>query len=573
MAADAPTQGPQDSYGPGAVVDTEFLPLPAECRRLLRILAAKTPGFTKDEALLHGVVFHGDGLPCIPGPIKSQAVTAVLHAMVGIVGLEILHLRGITTSTVTYVDTNHAGLYPATPALVNVDGHTGPGVIKLATVPQWDKDRASNSPLVYRATAIYETADEGVWFQLHGSLDSWKMLALLGIGRDLDAEIRTNDAAYALIQERVRKYRAREIELLMAEKGLSGSIVFSPESWRQTEMGRSLSRHPLINYRRQTQCPRLEPPPFPKVEDKRPLTGIKVVELTRIIAGTATGAALASMGAEIIRVNSSKLKDYTPAQPSSLMAGKTTVDLDLEDPADHDKLMHLFEQADVILQGYRLRSLERRGFGLQAALEMANKRGKGIVYVDENCYGPDGYYAERPGWQQVADAAAGSSYVMGQSFGCPPGQGVLPSLPISDMSTGIVTALTIMCAIRDRAKFGGSYHGHASLTAYNMATLDPDVRLYQREVVQKINDKYCFPAWSSDAHVAPLYYTILDAWDKHSDLIKDEKYYVHFSDSVLATDLRVLAPVVQYAEQQSSPRWNSPPVPFCHHKFRGFLQT
>ncbi|KAJ4373758.1 hypothetical protein N0V83_002497 [Neocucurbitaria cava] len=557
----------------GATIDTEFLPVQAECKRLLRILAARTPGFTKDEALLNGVRFHGDDLPCIPGPIKSQAVTAVLHAMVGIVGLEILHLRGITSSTATHVDTNHAGLYPATVALVNVDGQTGPAVIKLPTVPQWDKDRASGSPLVYRATAIYETAVKGVWFQLHGSLDSWKMLALIGISRDLDAEIRTNDDAYGLIQERVRTYRPREIEQLMVEKGLSGSIVYSPEGWRQTEMGQSLLRHPLVNYTQQTQCPKLAPTPFPKSDEKRPLAGIKVVELARIIAGTAAGAALASMGAEVVRINSSKLKDYTPAQPSSLMAGKTTVELDLENPADHEKLMRLFEQADVILQGYRLRSLERRGFGLQAALQIANQRGKGIIYVDENCYGPDGCYAERPGWQQVADAAAGSSYVMGQSFGCPQGQGVLPSLPISDMSTGILTALTIMCAIRDRAKFGGSYHGHASLTAYNMATLDPDVRLYQRQVVQKINDQYQFPTWSSDAHVAPLYYSILDAWDKHSDLIKDENYYVHFSDSVFGTDLRVLAPVVQYADQEYSPKWKSPPVPFCYHEFSNFSHT
>ncbi|KAH7207612.1 CoA-transferase family III domain-containing protein [Fusarium oxysporum] len=564
------TNTSRETYGAGTTVDTEFLPLPAECQRLLRLFAARTPGFTKDESLLSRVNFHGDDLPCIPGPIKSQAVTAVLHAMVGIVGLEILHLRGITTRNQTDIDVNHAGLYPATAALVNVDGVTGPEVIKLPTVPQWDKDRASNSPLVYRATAIYETADEGVWLQLHGSLDSWKMLALIGISKDLDTEIRTNDAAYELIQERVRTYRAREIEQLMVEKGLSGSIVYSPEEWRQTEMGKSLSRHPLVNYKQQTQCAVLPPVSFPVLKDKRPLAGIKVVELTRIIAGAAAGAALASLGAEVIRVNSSKLKDYTPAQPSSLMAGKTTIDLDLEDPTDHKRLMQLFEQADVILQGYRLGSLARRGFGLEAALDLANKRGKGVIYVDENCYGPDGYYAERPGWQQVADAAAGSSYVMGQSFGCPKGQGVLPSLPISDMSTGILTALTIMCGIRDRAKFGGSYHGHASLTAYNMATLDPEVRLYQREVVQRINDKYQFPTWSSDVHVAPLYYSILDAWGKNSNLIKDEKYYVHFSDSVFGSDLRVLGPVVQYDKEEYSPKWNSPPVSFCHHEFRPF---
>ncbi|CAD0111442.1 unnamed protein product [Aureobasidium uvarum] len=570
MAIKGATHDSGEHYGPGTYVEQSFSPLPEECRRLLHLFAARTPGFTRDQALLDGVQFTGDDLPCIPGPIKSQAVTAVLHAMVGIVGLEILHLRGDTTATTTHIDTNHAGLFPATPALVHIDGQTGPAVIKMPTVPQWDKDRRSGSSLVFRATAIYETADKGVWYQLHGSLDSWKMLALIGIGKELDAEVRTDDAAYDLIQQRVRTYRAIEIEQLMLQNGLSGNIVHSPEGWLNTEMGKSLARHPLVNYSRQSCTADLPPVSIPTLNDRRPLAGIKVVELTRIIAGAAAGAALTSMGAEVIRVNSSKLKDYTPAQPSSLMAGKTTIDLDLEDPTDHAKLLTLFEQADVILQGYRLGSFKRRGFGIGSALEIAKKRGKGIVYVDENCYGPDGYYAERPGWQQVADAAAGSSYIMGQAFNCPAGQGVLPSLPISDMSTGILTALTIMCAIRDRAKYGGSYHGHAALTGYNMATLDPEVRLYQRNTVQKIQDKYQFAPWSSDIHVAPLYYQILESWGKKSSLIENEKYYVRFSDSVFGNDLRVLAPIVKYDDEKVTPRWSTPPVPFCHHLFRTF---
>ncbi|KAH7041516.1 CoA-transferase family III domain-containing protein [Microdochium trichocladiopsis] len=559
------------SYGPGTYVDEAFLPVPEECKRLLRILAKRTPGFTTDEALLNKVHFHGDDLPCIPGPIKSQALTATLHAMFGIVALEILRLRGRDVSSAVHIDTDHAGLYPATPALVAIDGVTGPDVIKLPSVPQWDKDRQTGSSLVFRATAIYETADVGTWYQFHGSLDPWTALAAVGISRDLDVSVGTDDAAYRLIGDHVRKYRARELEQLMVEKGLSGSIVHSPEGWRKTEMGKLLGRHPLINYSRQTQCLALAPSPLPQLKDPRPLAGIKVVELVRIIAGSAAGAALASMGAEVIRVNSSKLKDYTPAQPSSLMAGKTTIDLDLENPDDHAKLIMLFEEADVILQGYRLRSLERRGFGLKAALEIANKRGRGIVYVDENCYGPDGPYAERPGWQQVADAAAGSSWVIAQSFGLPAGQGVLPSLPISDMSTGILTALIIACAIRDRTKFGGSYHGHGALTAYNMATLDPEVRLYQPEVVKRIQDKYNFTPWGSDIHVAPLYYQIMKAWRENSKLIENERYYVHFKDTVFGSDLRTLAPVVQFDDEDINPKWTSPPVPFCHHEFRHFL--
>jgi hypothetical protein len=141
------------------------------------------------------------------------------------------------------------------------------------------------------------------------------------------------------------------------------------------------------------------------------------------------------------------------------------------------------------------------------------------------------------------------------------------------MSTGILTALTIMCAIRDRAKIGGSYHGHAALTGYNMATLDPEVRLYQRDIVEKIRERYQFAPWSSDIHVAPLYYQILEAWGQKSDLIKNEGYYVHFADSVFGKDLRVLAPLVKYDGEELTPRWTSPPVPFCHHKYTCFTNS
>lgn len=265
------------------------------------------------------------------------------------------------------------------------------------------------------------------------------MLSLIGIGKEDEVRARTGKRAYSLIQGRIRKSRARELEQLMVEHGFSGSIVHSPEAWRHTSMGLSLSRHPLINYTRQTQCPEVKPAALPRLSDRRPLAGVKVVELVRIIAGSAVGAALASkiMGAEVIRVNSAKLEDYTPAQASLLMAGKMAMQLNLDDASDRSRLRQLFEEADVILQGYRLRSLDLYGFGLKLAPKIAHKRGRGMVYVDENCYGPDGVYAERRGKQQVADAAAGSSYVMGRAFGCLEGQGVLPSLPISDMSTGI----------------------------------------------------------------------------------------------------------------------------------------
>ena len=95
------------------------------------------------------------------------------------------------------------------------------------------------------------------------------------------------------------------------EKGLLGSIVYSPAGWLNTNMGKSLARHPLINYKQQTQCPPTPAAPFPRTDDMRPLSGIKVIELARIIAAPACGAILASFGAEVVRIQSSRMMDFT----------------------------------------------------------------------------------------------------------------------------------------------------------------------------------------------------------------------------------------------------------------------
>lgn len=246
------------------------------------------------------------------------------------------------------------------------------------------------------------------------------------------------------------------------------------------------------------------------------------------------------------------------------MHGKTSTHLDLDHWPDREALQALIEGADVILQGYRPGAMEKRGFGLDYALEVAARRGKGICYLDENCYGPDGVYHERRGWQQIADAASGCEYVMGKALGYPEGQGVLPSLPISDMGTGIVGAVTVMSMLRDRARYGGSYWGCASLCAFQVLTVSREVGLYSPEIVQKIQDKYKFHKITSEIHVIELYYQIANDWKKNSDLTKDEKYYMHYDNSVYGKDLRVLKPLVEYTDKAITPHWTSPPVPFCH---------
>lgn len=249
----------------------------------------------------------------------------------------------------------------------------------------------------------------------------------------------------------------------------------------------------------------------------------------------------------------------------TLTAGKKTFDLDLDNEDGKATLRELLKDADVVIQGYRIRSLERRGFGLDDLLAMANARGRGIVYLDENCFGPDGCWAERPGWQQIADAAAGSTYVMGRAYGYTNGECVLPSLPISDMSTGAVSLVAVLMALRDRAKFGGSYYGAAALTAYNTFTLQEEVGLYQPDVVAKIQEMWSFPKMTPEHHVYDLLFMLWKAWVKKGGLVDSEDFYAHFRDTAFGRNMKILAPIIQYANDEVNPRWITPPQPYCYN--------
>lgn len=246
----------------------------------------------------------------------------------------------------------------------------------------------------------------------------------------------------------------------------------------------------------------------------------------------------------------------------TLTAGKRTFSLDLNVEDDKKKLRTLIEDVDVIIQAYRYRSLERRGFGLNEVLEMANKRGKGVVYLDLNCYGPDGYYAERPGYQQIADAASGCSYVCGKANGFEDGTPVLPSLPIADMLSGAIGVVDVMMALRDRAKVGGSYHAHVTLTAIDTAQLSPDVGLYPPDIVRRVQENLKFARMTPELHVEELLGVVVNAWKENSDLLGRDGYMSTFT-TAFGKKHSILSPIVEYENNSVSPRWTSGPVPYC----------
>ncbi|KAI6749283.1 hypothetical protein HG530_015122 [Fusarium avenaceum] len=115
-----------------------------------------------------------------------------------------------------------------------------------------------------------------------------------------------------------------------------------------------------------------------------------------------------------------------------------------------------------------------KGFSLDNLLEMTGKRGKGIMYMEEYYCGLNGPIVERPGG----------------SLGFKDGTYVLPALPVPDMLTGLVGAIGVMKAIRDRACESGSHHVFAFLMTAAALHLKPGVELFSPKVVEECNQKF-----------------------------------------------------------------------------------
>ncbi|KAK5662670.1 hypothetical protein OQA88_8586 [Cercophora sp. LCS_1] len=561
-------------YGPGTYAEQTFIPVPQDAERIFRLLASQTAKFTKDEALLSKVRFTGEEYPVLPGPIKAVPVAAALHAMIGVVADEILTLRGLEDKKrrIT-VDTTHAAFWLGTVAVVYIGNET------MATLGQqgrlkplltdWEQGWHS-TPMKLRGTGIYPTKTPGTWYSLHGSLNIPPMIRTLGIDPD-EPGIDTNDKAAAHIAKFTIQHTPAELEFHMLTHGFCGSICFTPEQWNTSSMGRGLAANPLVNIKPQPHAVPTPPISFPPFRDgdHRPLAGIRVVEMTRIIAGPQIGAILSSFGADVIRVNAPHLPDVTTLQ-LTLNAGKRTIGLDLRQPEDKEYLLSLVEQADVFLQGFRPGVLKKHGLALEDLLVIAAKRNKGIVYVTESCYGPDGYYAERPGWQQIADCASGAAYVTGRALDLEDGECVLPPLPISDMSTGAVGALGTMLALRERATKGGSWEVHAALVAVNSFALSEEVGLYSRETVRQGQERFGWDEMRGAHHVLDLLRTVLKGWTGKEELrryLEEESgWFQAWEGSQFGGKrLSILRPVVKLGDV-SSPEWRGPSVPYAMGK-------
>jgi crotonobetainyl-CoA:carnitine CoA-transferase CaiB-like acyl-CoA transferase len=202
-----------------------------------------------------------------------------------------------------------------------------------------------------------------------------------------------------------------------------------------------------------------DPEPLPR--GGRPLSGIRALDLTRILAGPMAARTLAEHGADVLMVTAERLPQI-PEHVLDTNHGKRSCFLDLAQREDAARLKALIRDADVFSQGYRPGMIGKLGFGPD---EVAALR-PGIVYASINCYGADGPFSHRGGWEQVAQTMTGLCHE-GRTATRPDGPALLPAAAC-DYTTGYLAAYGILLALAKRAREGGSYHVRVSLCQSGM---------------------------------------------------------------------------------------------------------
>ena len=256
----------------------------------------------------------------------------------------------------------------------------------------------------------------------------------------------------AAVAAEAMNWTALDLENAIAQAGVCGAMVRTAEEWDASEQGRILAARPVVEIVKIADGP---PMPFP-ADGAAPLSGLRVLDLTRVLAGPTCGKTLAQHGADVLYIASPNLP-ATEFFVSDVGHGKLAAWLDLKDSAQLAQLKALIAQADVFSQGYRLGALERLGLG---PLDLARLR-PGIVYTSINAYGHEGPWAGRPGWEQLAQTVTGMADIHGAAFGAA-GPRLQPAA-VADYTTGFLAAFGTLVALERRARFGGSYLVRVSL--------------------------------------------------------------------------------------------------------------
>jgi crotonobetainyl-CoA:carnitine CoA-transferase CaiB-like acyl-CoA transferase len=373
-----------------------------------------------EPAVLDAVTLTGEE-PQLPSSFRVAAAAQTSVAAAGLAAAQIWKLRSGQSQHVA-VDMRHAVVECRSERYLRVDGKPPP--------PAWDA-----------IAGVYRTGDRR-FVRLHTNFPHHRA----AVCKVLDCKPERDDVQAALMQ-----WEAEAFETAAYAAGGVVAMMRSHDEWSALPHAKALAALPAIGIEKIGEA---APKPWPAGE--RPLAGLRVLDLSRVIAGPVAGRTLAAHGADVLLISGPDL----PAIPWLTIdtgRGKLSAFAELRSEQGRRVLRDLLAQADIFSQGYRPRALASLGFSPEDAARI----NPGIVYVSLSAYGHAGPWAERRGFDSLVQTSTGFNHAEGQAAGIE-GPKELPAQML-DHATGYLMAFGAMMAKARQAREGGSWHVRVSL--------------------------------------------------------------------------------------------------------------
>jgi crotonobetainyl-CoA:carnitine CoA-transferase CaiB-like acyl-CoA transferase len=373
-----------------------------------------------EPSALEAITLTGEE-PQLPSSFRVAAAAQASIAAAGLAAAHVWKLRSGQNQDVA-VDMRHAVVECRSERYLRVHDTQPP--------PAWDA-----------IAGIYKTRDRR-FVRLHTNFPHHRD----AVCKVLGCEPERDDVQAALMQ-----WDAEAFETAAYGSGGVVAMMRSHDEWSGLPQAKALAALPLIGIEKIGEA---APKPWPGGD--RPLAGLRVLDLSRVIAGPVAGRTLAAHGAEVLLVSGPDL----PAIPWLTIdtgRGKLTSFIELKSEQGRDSLRALLAQADIFSQGYRPQALASLGFSPHDAALIS----PGIVYVTLSAYGHAGPWAERRGFDSLVQTATGFNHAEGQAAGVD-GPKELPA-QILDHATGYLMAFGAMMARVRQSREGGSWHVRVSL--------------------------------------------------------------------------------------------------------------
>jgi len=255
----------------------------------------------------------------------------------------------------------------------------------------------------------------------------------------------------------VRRWKSLELETAAVN---NGAVIFAMRGyadWDPTPQAQAIQRFPISIIKVADCAPGL-PLRFTKGEAKC-LRGLRVLEMSRVIAAPVAGKTLAAHGADVLWITSPNLPAL-PGLDKDVGRGKRTAQLDLNNADDLHQLRQLLQEADVFLQSYRPGSLAAKGLSINELLK--DRKGKPLICASLTAWGTEGPWAGRRGFDSIVQTASGMNVSEAEHRGQGEAARVMPCQAL-DHGAGYFLASGIMTALYRQATEGGCYQVNVSL--------------------------------------------------------------------------------------------------------------